>query len=293
MNIIGATTTWNSIDLVEKFLGHYQKLGLRKFLVMDFNSSDGTQDVLNSSTWSDFVRLVPYPWIDHLDSSNIFLALAKESFPPETLCLFCDPDEFLVTPSMKICEAVWTGSIDRMGACEIPRFNMTALRDVAASEQALLTPFDALKYRINKRVRRWGSDMENEVLDPPWIFTDIPGKVLVRLEATTLIHDGDHWATCKEGEPGPAPEGVYLLHYPFRTWKEFEDKIEMAKIDYGINTYRPPSYGWQYRRWIRISNETRLYSEYLEQFIERDNIERLLADKTLYIDDHVRQFNTI
>lgn len=292
MNIIGATTTWNSIGLIEKFLKHYQQLGMQRLLVMDFNSSDGTQDILRSSTWSGFVQLIPFPGIDHLDSSNIFLELAKKLYPPETLCLFCDPDEFLITPSMKIEEAIWTGPISRMGACTIPRFNMTASRETAESSQARMTPFDALTYRIDKRVTRASViDMKKEVLDPPWIFTAIPGKVLVNLEEATSIGDGDHWATCNDGEPGSTREGVYLLHYPFRTWAEFESKIELAKIDLGTNTYLPDSYGWQIRRWIRLSKGNLLYNEYLAQFIEAKILEQHLVEGVLCIDQNVREFN--
>jgi len=292
MNIIGATTTWNSIEIIEKFLKHYKKLGLKQLLVMDFHSVDGTLDILTSDAWSDFVRLVPFPGIAHLDSSNIFLSLAKELYPAGTMCLFCDPDEFLITPSMQIREAVWTSSANRMGTCIIPRFNMTASLEAAESHQDELTPFGALELRIDNRAKRsFSTDMNKEVLDPPWIFTAIPGKVLVRLEETTFIGDGDHQADCNQGESGPAHEGVYLLHYPFRTWEEFRNKIEMAKIDMGTNTYLPDSYGWQIRRWIRLSHESRLYNEYLKQFIEQPKLAKYLADGTLCVDKNVQIFN--
>lgn len=41
------TTTWNSLDHLEIFLDHYRKLGVGRVLVMDFDSTDGTAEVLS------------------------------------------------------------------------------------------------------------------------------------------------------------------------------------------------------------------------------------------------------
>lgn len=291
--ILVATTTWNSIDLIEEFLVHYQKLGVQKIMVMDFDSTDGTQSVLKSSRWADFVHLTPFPGVADLDSSNIMLSIAKSKFGSDSYCLFCDPDEFLVTPSMRIEEVVGPVRADRMDACVIPRFNMTAARKVAVSQQSRLTPFDALKFRVDHRVKRRVSvDMGNEVLDPPWISTAILGKVLVRLEATISICDGDHQAECKDREVDVAGDGVYLLHYPVRTWAEFENKIDMAKVDMGANTDLPDAYGWQIRRWVRLSNSGELYEEYLAQFAGERDLDSHLADGSLCVDESVRVFNS-
>ena len=48
MNAIVATTTWNCVDLISSFLEHYQRLGFQRVLVMDFNSIDGSRDLLTS-----------------------------------------------------------------------------------------------------------------------------------------------------------------------------------------------------------------------------------------------------
>ncbi|MFL6180558.1 MAG: glycosyltransferase family 2 protein [Actinomycetes bacterium] len=102
------TTTWNSLDHLEIFLDHYRKLGVR-VLAMDFDSTDGTAEVLvlarvggsrragsaSRHRWSRFV--------------NEMLAIAQSSASADDWCLFCDPDELLVTPSMRIAEVIPAG----------------------------------------------------------------------------------------------------------------------------------------------------------------------------------------
>jgi hypothetical protein len=289
---IVATTTWNSIGLIETFLNHYQKVGFDQVLAMDFDSADGTYELLSSAKWRNFVQLVPYPGIAGLDSSNIFLSIAKEQFGPDAACLFCDPDELLVTPSMTV-EDLAQGTLSASaGVTAIPRFNVTAPRSVASSKQASLSALGALTLRINKRSgRNIDVEMFQETLNPPWIFTAIPGKVFVKLGPTVSIGDGDHTAVMS-GDCTPAvPEAVYLLHYPFRTYEEFREKIRLATIDFAANQHLPLHYGWQVRRWITISRAGRLNEEYLQQFIPDEDLNRLLMDRTLTADDAVVSFH--
>jgi hypothetical protein len=292
MMIIGATTTWNNCDIVAQFLRHSRKLGLDQLLVMDFASDDGTQDLIRSGDWAGFVRQVSHPGIAELDSSNLFLDLIRREYPPGTICLFCDPDEFLVTPNMDIREAVRAGLPGGRGGCLIPRFNVTASREDAVKLQEELHPFGALRFRIVNRVRRNGLvDMHRASLTPPWIWSAIPGKVLVNAQDAIRIADGDHSANLRGGEILRPADSVYLLHYPFRKWREFQDKISVARIDMARSAHYAANSGWQIRRWIRLADEGRLYEEYLEQFVEETALAPALQQGRLVRDDQVRWFH--
>ena len=67
MNAIVITTTWNCVDLISTFLKHSHQVGFRHVLVMDFDSVDGTREVLTSPEWETFVTLAPFPGIAGLD----------------------------------------------------------------------------------------------------------------------------------------------------------------------------------------------------------------------------------
>jgi hypothetical protein len=290
--IVLATTTWNSITVIETFLAHYRKLGIDRVMVMDFDSTDGTVEALTSAEWQGFVERVPYPGIAGLDSSNIFLSRAKRKYDAGTWCLFCDPDELLITSSMTVNEAQLLRVLEASDLVTIPRFNVTGPLSIARADRSRLSALGDLTLRIDRRcIRDIAVDITRSTLDPPWIFTAIPGKVLVRLDATASIGDGDHTAVVSSNAAALAPEGMYLLHYPLRSFGEFQEKIRLATIDFAANADLPPHYGWQIRRWLELSKSGRLYDEYLQQFIRDEDLDRMVGDGTLALDQTVRIFN--
>ena len=283
------TTTWNSIDLIETFLAHYQRLGFDQVMAMDFDSTDGTRDVLASAQWREFVTLVPFPGIASLDSSNLMLAIAQRD-RRYTWCLFCDPDELLATPAMTVGDLLDGGG--NGGSRSVPRFNMTAPLSVALRGTGPFSHVVYLTLRIDRRALRSPErDISKARLDPPWIFTDIPGKVFVRLDETIAIGDGDHIArTTREGLSA-APPGASLLHYPFRRYETFREKIELARRGFAANGHLPQAWGWQLRRWITLADSGQLNQEYLQQFIPDEQVAHLVEDRTLYRDERVSRFH--
>jgi hypothetical protein len=260
-------------------------------LVMDFGSEDGTKDILGSRYWSSFISLVPFPGFDELDSSNLFLKYAKREFPTGTYCLFCDPDEFLVTPSMSVSDVLWSDPPEKVPAYKIPRYNVTASLKSAREDQSSLTPLGELKLRIDETVsRRPLEEIDQEKLEPPWIYTWMPGKVFVHLDSVRVIGIGDHNAHCYQGEQTEAESGIYFLHYPIRTWLEFKAKIEMAKIHFSSNPQLSQEFGWHVRRWIRLSSEQKLYGEYLSQFVKETDLASAVQLGLLSLDEKVRTF---
>ena len=266
-----ATTTWNSADVVRTFVTHYLKLGFERLLVMDFQSTDGTREVLTDEQWRGLVDLVPFPGLAGLDSSNLLLPLARERYGPDAWCLFCDPDELLVVPGMAIENAIPRLLSPNTDAFELPRFNVTAPRSIARSSEARLTPLDALTLRIERRHEREpGRDLQADVLVPPWIFTAIGGKVFVHLGRTASIGEGDHHAVTSGGTFGRCPQEMYLLHYPFWSYSDFCKKFERARTDFAANLHLSQAHGWQVRRWIALADAGLLQQECLDQFIADD-----------------------
>ena len=292
--IVLATATWNCIDLVSTFLAHYKKLGIDGILAMDFDSTDGTREVLSSAEWQNFVRLTPFPGIDGLDSSNQLLAQAQEMCDSESWCLFCDPDELLVTQTMSIRDPALEQVMRRAECVSIPRFNVTAPLSMAIASPSRLSSLDGLTLRIDGRHQRdAGADIGKDTLDPPWIFTAIPGKVFVRLEAARRIGDGDHTAETLASHPGTAPGGTHLLHYPFRSVLSICPQNRARHDSLRFQSRPAGRYGWHLRRWRRLADAGTLHEEYLQQFIRNEDIERFLESGTLARDESVVRFHRL
>jgi hypothetical protein len=199
-SMVVATTTWNSSDLIGIFLWHYRKLGFERVFVMDFDSADATRAILLDRQWEGFVELVPFPGLARLDSSNILLARAREAAAADAWCLFCDPDELLVTPFMDI-QRLGLRAADT-GWMLVPRFNVTAPRTIAVSDEARLTALDALTLRVALgEGRHPDRDIHAETLKPSWVFSRIEGKVFA---LATTAWMADSTMDCGS-ECGPTP----------------------------------------------------------------------------------------
>lgn len=291
---LAATTTWNSVELIDKFLTHYRKLGLDQIMIMDFGSTDGTTDIILDQKWTNFARLIPFPGLGGIDSSNIFLEIIKNEYSPITQCLFCDPDEFLVTPNMDSDDIFYDNSIITSPGISIPRYNMLTHKDDVVYKNLNMHAFGSLIYRIDESVSRKSLDeIEKLEMNPPWIYTSMPGKILINAECVQSIKLGDHSVESESGKVQPAPEGNYLLHFPLRTWPEFEAKVQMARIDIEKNPQRPELAGWHVRRWSKISQQgdKLLFNEYISQFPSRDEMSAAMERGAITLDRSIVEFN--
>jgi len=238
------------------------------------------------------LRQTALPGIAGLDSSNDMLAIARSTARADDWCLFCDPDELLVTPSMRIDELVAAGQVAGADWLSIPRFNVTAPRSLATGASQRLSALDGLQLRIDRRVERAGAaEIPKAQLTPPWIYTALPGKVFVRSRRVAAIGDGDHAATGEESPHATAPAGTYLLHYPFRRYEAFAKKIDRARRGFEANPQLAPGHGWQLRRWIRLAQEGALRAEYDSQFVDDADLSGQLADGSLSRDLSVQRFH--
>ena len=287
---IVSTTTWNTKDMLELFLLHYEALGVDAVHVVDYHSHDGTQELLTSVRWRDFVNLVSAT--DKLDERpSRVLPLLQQTYPAYTLCLFCDADELLVTPNMTVTDV----GLHATAGSVVPRFNMTGPRSLVLAVDAEMNIKNDLFLQVLDTVQRTSEEklvaLEQGRLEPPWIYTNMPGKVLVNLGDTTDLASGNHSANVRRGELADIPPDCYLLHYPFRSFAEFVAKIAMVQIEFEEGPERPWDFGWHQRRWLRLKEKPGgLKSEYLQQFVSDGHIEPMIRSGRLRENLAVRDF---
>ena len=133
---------------------------------MDYGSTDGTQEVIGSTEWGDLVRVVEFPGLDDLDSSNILLELMKAELPEDTMVLFCDPDELLALDTDRLED------LDPEGVgLVIPRTNMTGRRSEAETRDHELYSGGLLNFEIRQQLQREAVRLQSGELSHPWILS--------------------------------------------------------------------------------------------------------------------------
>jgi hypothetical protein len=274
-SLIIITSTWNSVDFVIPFLNHVFQCGADLVVVTDMGSDDGTVEALTDIRWQGRVRVSIAQELKNLDSTNDSLAIVKKDFGGGW-CIACDPDEFIMTTGGNLKRTIERLENEGVLSASIPRYNMTALRSVAEAGLIQGDFRKQLKYRIIKRHRRTPDEYFQEILTPPWIYTHVMDKVIFRIESAIRIGDGDHCVEMMAKGKQIQDHGLYMLHYPMRSYGQFEKKIHLAKKDFEANPHWHPHIGWQLRRWIKILEKNLLHDEYMCQFIPDDEIHQLI-----------------
>lgn len=276
-----ATSTWNAAELVERFLRHAVHIGVERVYAMDYGSTDGTQEVIGSTEWGDLVRVVEFPGLDDLDSSNILLELMKAELPEDTMVLFCDPDELLALDTDRLED------LDPEGVgLVIPRTNMTGRRSEAETRDHELYSGGLLNFEIRQQLQREAVRLQSGELSHPWIWRKIGPKVAVRLGRTTEIGDGDHTATT-DTPLSFVEEGALLLHHPVRSFAEFQARAADAREFLEANPHLGDQWVPRYHRWADMEASGILYDEYLDQFVKDDDVDEFLAIGRIRVNDRV------
>jgi hypothetical protein len=266
MKFMAATTTLHSEDLVLPFLDHLRAVGAERVLVMDLGSEDRTLELLGQDGLQGFVELVAGSDIATSDPSNILLAEAKKRFP-DAWCMFCDPDE-LVSPSIQAYEVPAGVTCLVLG-----RNNVTGVRENLSEDGVI--PWEHLVLKIARSVRRGPEAFLKERMDPPWVFSHVVEKVVLQLSATQSIGAGDHSAALEFGATAQ-PEGVFLQHYPLRSWEAFLTKVRTIERFFDHHPDLPPGWGLHWRRWVRLLRNGSLKQEFLDQFVAAASVPSML-----------------
>jgi hypothetical protein len=123
-------------------------------------------------------------------------------------------------------------------------------------------------------------------LKVPQIFAPIMPKTIVRASSFVEYGAGAHTATSSSGRTGERAE-LRMLHYPFRSYEEFEKKVENITVWMAANTHLPPDWGWHWCRYIRLRDAGQLKQEFNGQFVSPERARQLIEEGACSVDDTV------
>lgn len=279
MQIYGIMVVRNEADILPVNILHHLALGIDRFLIMDNDSSDGTDRVLRS-----LARDARIHWTRHLGpfrQVSLRNELAREAFRRGADWVVpMDADEFWWTPRRDLRTIL---AESYAGALQAQVVNFVQRRDqVAATPDALLT----MTCRPPRPIGPLSKIMELvETRQIGFVEMLYPPKWMSRATPTLEIALGNHEVAGTVGPP-QATDQVVCLHAPLRARSLLEAKADRGRQVEAFSTV--PEHSWHLKRWGRIAAEGGLDQEWEANSYADDSLNVYGVRRPLVFDPRLR-----
>jgi hypothetical protein len=236
----------DEIDVVRQNIEFHLRHGVDFVVATDNGSTDGTREALADLAASGIVRLIDEPGRDHSQHRWVsrMAALARDEHGGDWI-LNCDADEFwcplsgnlktqLANAGANMIECRWRNmffAVDRQPA---PAWFGEIIHRVSRPEH-----FPAL------------NDWMRDPLPAPFVYLDLPSKVVCRAAGLLNVDQGNHSASYGNATR-EASSSIVIYHFPVRSFDQFVRKVTRSGSAYARNMELPPTCGWHARRWYRM-----------------------------------------
>lgn len=118
----------------------------------------------------------------------------------------------------------------------------------------------------------------------------LPPKVCHRAYADVQVADGNH-AVYRDGALLPtAPVPILILHFPLRSYAQFENKIAKGGAALARNSSLPLEIGATWRDLYRLYRNGGLRAYYEQMVLDEPSIQAGLTDGSIVRDDRLKRF---
>jgi hypothetical protein len=269
-------------DILKDYIEWHLDLGVDLILAQDCGSSDNTHEILN--LFSNRGQLQWFPMTErNLSRHSPADALAKMAIDAHGAdwIIQSDVDEFLCPQGNDLRTILQRAAIHAVTAISVPCFNMTG-RSLESSDSATET----LTLRIDQPVVVTTKRAVSGNLPVPYMFVGHRPKTIARASAFVEYYPGVHEVITAWGRAKQLPD-LHLLHYPIRGFDKFQTKVANAAAFFRENNHLKASWGWHWRRWVRLNREGRLREDYESQFVSPARAEELIRDGICTVDETV------
>jgi glycosyltransferase involved in cell wall biosynthesis len=225
-------------DIIRPMIDHHLSQGVDTIIVTDNGSVDGTYEILQS--YGDTIVL-KQDLVQRKQQHSVVTAMAREAYTRfgADWVVNADADEFwLPTADGRSLRDVFT---------EIPRELQTFLVpviDMIGAASLRGTGLQRLRYRDTRPLTRLNAIGLHAHSTPNAVHI---GHEFIE------VAQGNHSVNLNSAGPLPAHLGIEVLHFPWRSWEQFERKVRNSGKAYESNPNLQPSpnhHGMrEYRRW--------------------------------------------
>jgi Glycosyl transferase family 2 len=268
MKVVMTLLVRNEEDILAANLDFHLAGGVDFFIVTDNLSVDGTRDIIESYVRQGVAAYLHEPKDDYSQSRWVtrMARMAAIDYGADWV-INSDADEFWGAENAEgsIKDALCSVAPE-VQALTVPRFNFQPVDDHRQG-------FFAERMTFRDRVSR---NPDGELLQP---------KVCHRAMNEIEVDQGNHGVSLKGAPLTAEPAPMRILHYPMRSYRQFENKIILGGAAYARNEELPKAIGITWRNLYQLWQSGGLRAHYMERVIQAEEIEaRLLSGELIYDD---------
>ena len=257
-------------DVLPANLDYHLAQGVDVVLVIDHGSSDGTPEILSEYERTGRVRVFRDEDRAHDQSARVnrLLRIAAEEHRADWV-IHCDADEFWM-PLAGSLRDVFAAVPERYGYMVVNRTNLVPVEAEG----------EAFHQRMVVRERR-SENLRGMDLEP---------KVAQRPAASSSVAPGNHSLEAPVMDPAPDIGAVEVVHFPIRTFKQFEQKVINTGIGYELLQERASGIGIDQLELLERHRQGTLHDYYAGQCPDLDQVEKGLDAGELVADNRLQVF---
>ncbi|PYY35972.1 glycosyltransferase family 2 protein [Curtobacterium sp. MCJR17_055] len=217
-------------DVITAWLDHHVAQGFDVFVITDNGSVDGTAELLAAFAERDDVTVdLRHDPVHRKQQGVVVTTMAREaaSVHGADWVVNADADEFIVpVDRTRTVRQVFEELDPVVGAFFVPVVNLTGA--MATSGAGL----ERLHWRDERSV--------DELRAAGLVAPPTPNTVHVGDPGVTVVQ-GNHRASVANGAPVPAGLELEVLHLPWRSWAQYEHRVDVSGRSYEANPDLTPS----------------------------------------------------
>ena len=255
-------------EILPATLDYHLAQGVDVILVVDHGSSDSTPDILREYAGRGQVRAFRDEYRPHDQSARVqrLLRIAAEEHGADWV-IHCDADEFWM-PTVGSLRDIFAAVPERFGYLIAKRSNFVPI----AGD-------DGRPFYERLRVRETEShNLRGEPLEP---------KVAQRPAAGDRVQPGNHGLIDPVMEVAPDIGAVEVLHYPIRSFDQFERKVLTTGIGYELLEGREPGVGIDQLTLLEWQRQGELPAVYASWLFDAETAAQGVASGALIIDERI------
>jgi hypothetical protein len=257
-------------DILAANIDYHLAQGVDVILALDHGSSDRTPEILRRYEQTGRVRSFrddarPH---DQARRVNLLLRIAAEDHDADWV-IHCDADEFWM-PTLGSLRDVFATIPEQCGYIEVKRHNFLP----APANGDAFHPCSVIRHRNSRNLRG----------------TDLEPKIAQRPAASSAVAPGNHFLESPRLDPAPDIGALEVLHFPIRTFEQFERKVVATGVGYERLVPRPADVGCDQLELLAIWRRGALRDYYDSEALDPRRIEQACAAGDLVVDPRLQSF---